>query len=329
MPIELIRDGDEPVALRISGHDFACEEETCETTVPKKCLAGIRLSEIPDEITIKPVESIKGNSIEINHDIELTAFREGEASAIVEEMYRRKFWDGDVGLSPYMTALREAIDGDDVTSETDFQDDDDYIFLHYEVTIKEDFEMQDATAFVDGVIERVHERTDQLVLRHQDGLTRLFDRGSFEADLSYSLGRNQPVALVMVDIDHFKKVNDTFGHRVGDEVLRTVAQVILDHCDGKHRVGYRYGGEELALMVTGNDAARALKFAEMIRGAVECLRFKTNDLVVSVSVGVAEAGEDRDNDSLVKKADGGLYRAKREGRNRVVDATCGIPGDTA
>jgi diguanylate cyclase (GGDEF)-like protein len=178
--------------------------------------------------------------------------------------------------------------------------------------------MQDATVFVDGVIGRVHERSDQLVLRHRDGLTRLFDRGSFEADLTYSLWRRQRVALVIVDIDHFKRVNDTFGHRVGDEVLRSVAKVILDQCDGKQRIGYRYGGEELALILTGDNAARSPELAETIRGTVESLRFKGNDLFVAVSIGVAQAGGDRDNDSLVKRADSGLYLAKQQGRNRVV-----------
>jgi diguanylate cyclase (GGDEF)-like protein len=319
VPVELIRDGDEPVAIRINGHEFACREETYQTTVPKKFLIGIRLSEIPDDITIKPVESIKDNVIEINHDIELSAFRGGEASAIVEEMFRRKFWDGDVGLTPYVTALREAIDEDDKTSETDFEDDGDYIFLHYEIPISEDFEMQDATAFVDGVIARVHERADQLAHRRRDGLLGIFDRGSFEADLTHALGRTQRVVLVMVDIDYFKKVNDTFGHLVGDEVLRRVAKVLSNRCDGKHRVEYRYGGEELAVILTGDDAfARALELAEVIRTDVECLRFDAHDLVASVSLGVAEAGEDRDKDSLVKRADSGLYRAKQEGRNRVV-----------
>jgi hypothetical protein len=99
MAIELIRADGEPVALRIDGNDFACEEETYQTTIPKKFLAGIRLSEIPDEISIKPVESIKGNMIELNHDIELSTFRDGGATAVIEEMYRRKFWDGDVGLT--------------------------------------------------------------------------------------------------------------------------------------------------------------------------------------------------------------------------------------
>jgi len=319
VPVELIRAGDdEPVAIRINGHEFACEEATYQTTIPKKYLTGIRLSEIPDDITIKPVESIKDNVIEINHDIELSGFRGGQASAIVEEMFRRKFWDGDVGLTPYVTALREAIDEDELKSETDFEDDGDYIFLHYEVTIGEDLEMQDATTFVDRVIEGIHERADQLVHRRRDGLLGIFDRGSFNADLAHALGRERRVALVMVDIDHFKKVNDTFGHLVGDDVLRRVARVLSDRCDGKRRVEYRYGGEELAVILVGDDVARALELAEAIRTDVERLRFDAHDLSVTVSLGVAEPGEDQHPDSLVRRADSGLYRAKHEGRNRVV-----------
>jgi diguanylate cyclase (GGDEF)-like protein len=318
VPVELIRDGDdEPVVIRINGHEFACGEETHQTTIPKEYLIGIRLSEIPDDITIKPFESIKDNVIEINHDFELSGFRGGEASAIVEEMFRRKFWDGDVGLTPYVTALREAIDEDEATSETDFEDDGDYIFLHYEVTISQDFEMQDATAFVDGVIERVEDRADQLTHRRRDGLLGIFDRGSFEADLGYALAQKQRVALIMVDIDHFKRVNDTLGHPLGDEVLRRVAKVLSAKSDGKHRVEYRYGGEELSMIVTGGDVERVLELAEEVRLNVEHLRFDLADLVVTISLGVAEAGEDRESGSLVKRADAALYRAKQEGRNRV------------
>lgn len=326
--MEIIRDGDEPVAIRINGHEFACEEETYQIAVPKNVLTGIRLSAIPDDITIKPVESIKGNVIETNHDFELTAFRGGESSAIVEEMFRRKFWDGDVGLTPYVTALRKAIEEDDISGEIDFEDDGDYIFLHYEVTISEDLEVQDASAFVDGVIERLHERADQVAHRRRDGLLGIFDRGGFEADLNYALRRKQGVALIMVDIDHFKKVNDTLGHLVGDEVLRRVAKVLSERCDGMRRVEYRYGGEEFVVILTGDGAfAAAVKLAEAIRTDVESLRFDDHDLALTVSIGVAGAGEDRDKKLLLKRADSGLYRAKREGRNRVVSVRQSSQGE--
>lgn len=144
----------------------------------------------------------------------------------------------------------------------------------------------------------------------------IFDRGSFEADLAYALGRDQSVALIMVDIDHFKQINDRLGHRVGDEVLRKVAKVLSDRCDGKRSVEYRYGGDELAVILSGDDAlARAHEVAEVTRTDVGSLRFTADGLGVTVSLGVAEAGEDRDKDSLVRRADSGLYQAKQEGRN--------------
>ena len=317
LPIELIKVGDEPVAVRVNGHEFACEEETHNVVIPKRFLTRLRLSDIPDEITIKPVRSIEGNVIHVENDIEVSTFHDGIASLRVEETFRRKFWDGDVGLSPYVVTLREAIVQNESASEIDFDDDDDYVFVRYEITVTEDLEISDAIEFVDAEIERIHERADQLAHRRRDGLLGIFDRGSFNVDLRHALGRRGPVALVMVDIDHFKRVNDKFGHPTGDAVLRTVAKVLSSKCDGHSRVEYRYGGEELALVVMGNDATNAPELAEVIRADVEDLRFEVGDLKVTVSLGVAEAGEDRDDVSLVRRADAALYRAKKEGRNCV------------
>jgi len=317
LPIELIKVGDEPVMVRINGHEFSCEEGTHNTVVPKRFLARVRLSEIPDEITIKPVKSIEGKFVHVDNDIEVSAFHDGFASILVEEMFRRKFWDGDVGLSPYATALREAIGQRESASETDFDDDDDYVFVRYEITVTEDLEILGAVEFVDSEIEHIHERADQLVHRRRDGLLGIFDRGSFNVDLRYALGRTGPVALVMVDIDHFKKVNDRFGHPTGDAVLRAVAKILSSKCEGHHRVEYRYGGEELAIVVAGDDATNAPELAEEIRADVAGLRFDTADLKVTVSLGVAQAGEDRDDGSLVRRADAALYQAKKGGRNRV------------
>ncbi len=172
---------------------------------------------------------------------------------------------------------------------------------------------------VDAAIQRIHQRADQLVTRKRDGLLGIFDRGSFESDLTHALTGRLSVALVMVDIDHFKQVNDVLGHPVGDEVLRAVAKVLTSKCDGRNRVEYRYGGEELALILTGDDAARATEVAESVRVDVEELRFDGyRDLRVTVSVGVGEVPREGSNSAeLVRCADAALYRAKAEGRNRV------------
>jgi diguanylate cyclase (GGDEF)-like protein len=319
LPIELIRVGDEPVAVRVNGREFACEDDTHNTVIPKRFLTRVRMSEIPDEITIKPVKSIEGNVIHVENDLEVSTFRDGVASVQVAETFRRKLWDGEVGLSPYLTARREAVSQNESARETDFDDNDadDYVFLSYEITVTEDLEISDAIEFVEAEIKSIHERANQLAHRRRDGLLGIFDRGSFDVDLQHALRRKEPVALVMVDIDRFKKVNDKFGHPAGDAVLRAVAKVLSNRCDGHRRVEYRYGGEELAIVATGDGATAAPELAETIRADVEGLRFEFDDLKVTVSLGVAEAGGDRDSASLVRRADDALYRAKKGGRNRV------------
>src|SRR5438094_1019476 len=102
-------------------------------------------------------------------------------------MLRRKYCDEDVGLSPYIEAYRQAVLERDDTDESDFQDDSDYIFLHYEITISEDLEIQEAINRVESIITAIEKRADQLAHRRSDPLTRLLDRGSFDADLTNAL----------------------------------------------------------------------------------------------------------------------------------------------
>ncbi len=309
----------EPVAVRIGEQEFACEDETGNVTVPEEFLKDFRLSDIPDDIRIKPVDKIEEHTIHINNDVALSHFSSGSALAAVEEMFRRKFWDGETGLSPYVAALRQAIDEYGDAAETDFQDDGDYIFLHYDIIITEDLEIQEAIHFVDAAIERIQNRADQLVTRRRDGLLGIFDRGSFEADLIHALNRKFPVALVMVDIDHFKQVNDTFGHPTGDDALRAVANILARTCDSRSRVPYRYGGEELSIILTGDSAAKPAELAESIRAGVEQFRLNSQpDLRITVSLGIAVAPHvGRNSAELVKLADAALYQAKQEGRNCV------------
>jgi diguanylate cyclase (GGDEF)-like protein len=106
---------------------------------------------------------------------------------------------------------------------------------------------------------------------------------------------------------------------VGDEVLCAVAKVFSSRCDGRNRVEYRYGGDEMALILTAGDAGEAAELAESIRAEVEQLRLKAQpELKVTISMGVSDAAcAGRDSAELVKHADAALYSAKNEGRNRV------------
>jgi len=321
---QLVTVDGEVVAVRLSGQEFPCESETGESIIPKKLLTGFRLSEIPEDLTIKPVESIAGAEIEINNDIGLSSYTGGSASAFVEVMQRRKYWDGKVGLTPYMEAFRQAIRERSYAEESDFQDDGDYIFLYYEITISDDLEIGEAIKLVEGIISAIEERAEQLVSRRLDPLLNIFDRGSFNADLEYALRNSKAgVGLVLADIDHFKKVNDEHGHQQGDAVLSAVARALSTQSAQKGATAYRYGGEELAVILSGTDGRSLTDFAESTRHEVEKLSFENaTQLGVTISLGIALAPQDGNNpQELLKQADDALYRAKHEGRNCVRSAS--------
>lgn len=162
-------------------------------------------------------------------------------------------------------------------------------------------------------------------LNRTDGLTGLLNRRSLVEVLGAEFAKctryRAPLSLVMVDLDRFKKVNDTFGHPVGNAVLKTVARVIraeLRACDA----AARFGGEEFALLLPQTDRAGAIVAAERCRTALEAARVPTSASAVSVtaSFGVATWPHPQVArlDDLVSQADQALYRAKSEGRNRVV-----------
>lgn len=129
---------------------------------------------------------------------------------------------------------------------------------------------------------------------------------------------NSPVAVVMLDLDHFKAINDTFGHNAGDQVLRRVGSV-LNETVRDADVPTRFGGEEFLILLVGRSARHALRVAERIRAQVETMRFESvsRSLKVSISAGVALREERETLQSLLARADSALYRAKRTGRNRV------------
>jgi diguanylate cyclase (GGDEF)-like protein len=134
---------------------------------------------------------------------------------------------------------------------------------------------------------------------------------------------NKPFSCMLLDIDHFKAVNDTHGHDVGDIVLREVAEVLNKHTRADEPVG-RIGGEEFLVLCPGSTAPMADVGAERLRSGIEKKRIVYNglELNVTISAGVAERSEKINNSELfLKKADDALYEAKRNGRNRVCIAS--------
>ncbi len=160
-------------------------------------------------------------------------------------------------------------------------------------------------------------------LMRTDGLTELFNRRYFDEALQKEVSRalryGRPFSLVLFDIDHFKRINDTYGHLAGDAVLRQLGRLVSSHVR-RDDVVARTGGEEFAVILpeTGIDAARS--FAEKLRQLVErtAFTFEETPIPVTISLGVAEWDPSlTDGKSLIQRADERLYGAKRSGRNRV------------
>lgn len=127
--------------------------------------------------------------------------------------------------------------------------------------------------------------------------------------------RGRAFCMVMIDVDHFKKVNDTFGHQVGDDVLRHVAEALRGAAREVDFVG-RYGGEEFVMLLPEANLEGAYDAAERARAALENNPFGC--IKVTASFGICAFSKGMDQDSLKKAADGALYQAKESGRNRVV-----------
>jgi diguanylate cyclase (GGDEF)-like protein len=158
-------------------------------------------------------------------------------------------------------------------------------------------------------------------LAYRDGLTGVFNRRYFESRLIEEITRaaryGGGVSVLMIDLDHFKLVNDDFGHMIGDDVLRAISQVFVRQLR-KVDVVCRYGGEEFAVVLPATQGASAAAVADKLRRAVASSQFSGVAHPVTVSVGVAEFpfnGITRDD--VVRAADGALYEAKASGRNQV------------
>jgi diguanylate cyclase (GGDEF)-like protein len=169
---------------------------------------------------------------------------------------------------------------------------------------------------------------DMLAARAQlDGLTGLWSRGYFNqrlADEVHAVRRHgRDLSLVMIDVDHFKRLNDGYGHPFGDMVLQRIGEA-LAACSRATDAACRYGGEELAMILTETPVDGAAVVAERVRQTIEAmeLRPKGRPVVVTASFGVADAGPTASltAESLLRRADGALYLAKEGGRNRVVRA---------
>ena len=173
--------------------------------------------------------------------------------------------------------------------------------------------------------DEVAARIQQYERSIQDDLTGIYNRRYFtvtlEHELSYMRRRGAESSLVLLDIDHFKRVNDEYGHRSGDKVLKLITQTVTSYIREKDMFA-RWGGEEFVILLRGMSTNGAVAVAERIRARLANLRLKRGEsiLTVTASFGVTEIDLDRHDcvESAMHEVDGHLYSAKDQGRNRVV-----------
>ena len=177
--------------------------------------------------------------------------------------------------------------------------------------------------FYSGIVRDITRRKqlehDLEELATTDTLTQAFNRTKFQEVIKKELERAKryyhSLSVVMFDIDHFKKVNDTYGHAVGDSVLQALTKIVKENL---REIDYlvRWGGEEFILITPETDIERARVLADRIRKATESYKFDQAGRI-TVSFGVAEYKPDDTEDTLIKRADDAMYEAKKKGRNRV------------
>ncbi|MCK5539371.1 MAG: GGDEF domain-containing protein [Deltaproteobacteria bacterium] len=181
-------------------------------------------------------------------------------------------------------------------------------------------QVDDANKKVEVLKKQMEKVKQEIII---DPLTRTYNRRAYDEKINQEMMGYQrygrPTALAIIDIDHFKLVNDTYGHRTGDGVLRVLSEVMKKEIR-EIDVLARYGGEEFALILPHTPYQKALDVAERIRQKVEDSRFtyKGKPFSVTISIGVGTLKENDTLDSYVERVDQALYRAKNGGRNRVV-----------
>jgi diguanylate cyclase (GGDEF)-like protein len=187
--------------------------------------------------------------------------------------------------------------------------------------------MRESKTVNEAELDKYHEETGRSrkkykSLSNRDRLTNVFNRGYLDRILpefwhAAQTGR-EPLSLLFIDLDHFKKVNDTYGHDRGDEVLKTIAQLIRMFCR-RNDIIARYGGEEFVVIYPSMSADSALEAAESLRKMIEQKSLELVGFRQTVSIGVATYPADaRDSAELLQRADQAVYQAKKQGRNRVV-----------
>lgn len=170
--------------------------------------------------------------------------------------------------------------------------------------------------------EFAKEQTERKVKELKDPLTNLFNRRFFDQEIVLEVARairqKEPLSLIMLDVDDFKKINDTHGHPAGDEVLRVLGKLINDNVR-KGDVAARYGGEEIAILLPNTQQEGAEELAERLLKEVHNAKVVVGEKQISftASIGIGDFRKDMTAEKLVENADAALYQAKEKGKDRI------------
>jgi two-component system, cell cycle response regulator len=273
-----------------------------EKTSKKACLAIITGKEIGKTYTLKKEETIIGRNEESTFQINEDLISRKHAAIILQDKNKVKLIDLESTNGTYVNfkKIKEAYlaDGDKIT--------------FGQTTLK--------FIFKDPLEVNFHDEIYKLAA--MDGLTQIYNKINFKEhlDKEISLVKRQktPLSIAMMDIDFFKKINDTHGHQAGDYILATLAGIIKK-CLRKEDVFGRYGGEEFCILLKNTTIDKAFKVAEKIRTKIETSEFIYDDkkIPVTLSIGVYAFDESIANgDKFIEKADSKLYESKENGRNQ-------------
>ncbi|MEK4715829.1 sensor domain-containing diguanylate cyclase [Sporosarcina sp. FSL K6-5500] len=254
----------------------------------------------------------------------------------VEEMYLTFKSKTNNDIPILLNALRKKRNGEIVNDCVLFQIKNRYEYEQSLLTVKKETEKRNRVkseqiAELDLLRRELESKQKELLevnaqlqkLASTDGLTGLKNRRSLQEDLtsniSLSTRLSQPLSLLLLDIDHFKRINDTFGHLTGDKILQELG-VLLTEESRKDDISARYGGEEFAMILPNTNQADAIKIAERIRLRIESEGWTNQTITISIGIATLTLGDTVD--TFQSRADQALYSSKNRGRNRVTHACC-------